>query len=228
MASPGPIPPQLQSETLTQFLDRRERELTARASALRGQLDPVEAELVQVRKMRELIGVSSTISASVGVAAGAAEASGEGVANRPWGGSGVAYPRQGLQGAFLTSATAEEMAFYLNKTIKELIVQALLDHFPDGGTATQIRDFIRDAYARAIAPSSLRPQMHRLRTDRVLTHDPSTDLWNLTPEKRKHYTLYNHPSSEKMRGELLADEPSEPQTFAGELKEWLGEADKTK
>jgi hypothetical protein len=34
---------------------------------------------------------------------------------------------------------------YADKTIKQLVVQALFDHFPNGGTAADIRDFIRDA-----------------------------------------------------------------------------------
>src|SRR5205807_5350620 len=84
---------------------------------------------------------------------------------------------------------------YQTMTQKELVVQAILDNFKNGGTAAEIRDFIRDAYGIVIAPSSLRPQMHRLKADGVLTHDPSTDTWNLVPDKRVGYALYDHPTS---------------------------------
>ena len=60
-------------------------------------------------------------------------------------------------------------------TIKKLVIQALLDHLKMGANAALMRDFIRDAYGRKIEPSSLRPQLHRLKADGVLTHDSSTD-----------------------------------------------------
>jgi hypothetical protein len=47
-------------------------------------------------------------------------------------------------------------------TIKEMVIQALLDRFPKGALLADIRDFIQDAYGRDLLPSSLRTQMHRL------------------------------------------------------------------
>jgi hypothetical protein len=35
-------------------------------------------------------------------------------------------------------------------TIKELVIQALIDHFPKGGTMMEIRDFIRLGYGKTI------------------------------------------------------------------------------
>jgi hypothetical protein len=97
------------------------------------------------------------------------------------------------------------MARFAAMTIKELVIQALLDHFPNGGTAAQIRDFMRDAYQRVIEPSSVRPQMHRLKADNVLMHDPATDIWNLYPKKRMAYTMFNHPTSRAAMEELQDD-----------------------
>jgi hypothetical protein len=92
-------------------------------------------------------------------------------------------------------------------TIKEMVVQALLDRFPKGATLLDIRDFIHVAYGRDITPSSLRTQMHRLKTDQVLGHDPSTDTWDFRDGKRRLYAMYNHPASRNAMRELK-DEPS--------------------
>jgi hypothetical protein len=98
---------------------------------------------------------------------------------------------------------------YATRTIKELVVQALLDHFTNGASAADIRDFIRSAYGKTIEPSSLRPQLHRLKADNVLTHDTSWDGWNLTPNKRRSFKLYDHPTSRRVMKELQDDPPEE-------------------
>jgi hypothetical protein len=95
---------------------------------------------------------------------------------------------------------------YQRMTHKELVVQALVDHFPDGGTMMQIRDFIRLGYGRTIEPSSMRPQMHRLKADGILGQDPSTDTWNFQDGKRRLYAMYDHPTSRAAMTELQ-DEP---------------------
>ena len=77
-------------------------------------------------------------------------------------------------------------ARYAHMTIKQMVVQALFDHFPVGATAAQIREYIKDGYGRAVEPASLRPQMHRLKADRVLIHNPEGDLWDLPPAVRKN------------------------------------------
>lgn len=69
-----------------------------------------------------------------------------------------------------------------------------------------IRNFIHDAYGVVIVPSSLRPQMHRLKADGILGQDPTTDTWNFRDGKRQIYKMYNHPTSRKAMKELH-DEP---------------------
>jgi len=112
--------------------------------------------------------------------------------------------------------TSGEMASgkYETMTIKQLVVQALLDHFPNGGTLAQIRDFMRDGYGRQIEPSSLRPQMHRLKADGVLGQDPSTDTWNFQDGKRPLYARYDHPTSRTAMKELQDDETSNQEAKA--------------
>jgi hypothetical protein len=198
-------------ETTQQFLARRERELIAQISALRGQLAPKEAELAQIQRMK----------ASLTLAGGNSAASAKALANVIGDSmdtnalnalAALGPPPSVLSPSVLSQChnpLLQVIAPYPDKTIKELVVQALLDHFPDGGTAADIRNFIRDAYGRTIEPSSLRPQMHRLKTDEILRHEPSTDTWNFRDGKRALYARYDHPTSRKAMRELQ-DEPVKP------------------
>jgi len=186
----------LREETTNQFLDRREKELVAQIAALRGQLSPKEAELSQIQRMR----------ASLTIAGGNVLTSHNALAAvvTPNSSANVAY-----NNALVSVIGGQSAPPYPTMTIKELTIQALLDHFPNGGTAAEIRDFIRDAYRRTVEPSSLRPQMHRLKAAGSLVHDASTDTWNLDPRKRQLYTMYDHPTSRRGMPELQ-DDPAFP------------------
>src|ERR1700692_2986697 len=127
---PQPMPEAPANETLEQFIERREKELLARVSALRGQLNPAEAELAQSQQMKAVIeqrasganlllpqrNYNSQLEPALGVVP-AAELGGLAALNQigppSW---GVANPR------------------FANATIKELVIQALLDGFPHGAT----------------------------------------------------------------------------------------------
>src|ERR1700722_7122850 len=145
---PGPFPWSSVNETLEQFLDRREKELLARVSVLRGQLYPAEAELAQIQQMKGVIatGVSgfpgvvgganlllpqrnhnSLMEPALGVVPPAADLSGLAALNSssPLSmGEGVAISP--LAAATLLSAANPRFA---TATIKELVIQALLDGF---------------------------------------------------------------------------------------------------
>jgi hypothetical protein len=185
-------------ENLFVFAIRRAQELTSQIAALRGQMALMsgqlaqrEYELVRVQEILRAHELQAEGVAVKGVAIGAAVVTGEGVANRPM------------------SEVAQLAQHFNAMTIKELVVRSLLDHFKQGAPAASIRDFIRDAYGRTIEPSSLRPQMHRLKSDSILTHDPATDTWDLTPQKRRHFTWYGFP---------------EQRNYAQELREFLDAA----
>jgi hypothetical protein len=134
----------------------------------------------------------------------------------------LATAKNGLGQAQVTREEKEIFNFAMapGTTIKELAIQALLDRFTKGGTLTEIRDFIRDAYGRTVAPSSLRTQMHRLKEAGVLGQEPSTDTWNFQDGKRSLYSMYNHPSSRRAMRELKDDpEPTPAQpTLMADLK----------
>jgi hypothetical protein len=191
-------------ETLFEFIDRRQRELESQLAALAGEANRVgrlieakKQELAKIQRIRE----STT------------ERPGE----RP-------HLPKNLRVSVLGPVTrlrtidalpADIANRFAEMTIKGCVVQAIVDKFPEGGTAAEIRDFIRDAYHRTIPPSSMRPQMKRLKADGVLTHEVKTDTWNLVPEKRAIYLRYDHPSSRRAMKELKDD----PEVRAAETDE---------
>jgi hypothetical protein len=166
----------LREETTNQFLDRRERELTAQISALNGQIAPKEAELLQVRRVKAALKLDADLSKSL-------SGETEPTANHPV----VSFD---YDAALTNVIGGRSMPPYHTMTIKELVIQALLDHFPLGAAAALIREFIRDAYSRGIEPSSLRAQMHRLKADKILQHDAAKDIWDFATGKRALYDTY--------------------------------------
>jgi hypothetical protein len=190
-------------ENLYSFLLRRERELTHRIAALQGQLLPLERELAEIKR------TSADVQAST---------HGQPVAGSLETVVGLPPLKNKNYAATLLAAASNVITDqqYAAMTIKELVIQALLDAFPDGGTPAQIREFISNAYAREIEPSSLRPQMHRLKADGVIGQDPTGDIWDFRDGRRNIYAMYNHPSSRKAMKELQDDEPSAAsKTIAG-------------
>ena len=197
-------------ENLYEFLIRRERELEHQISALRGQIELMRGNLAQ--RVLELEQIKNFRASKPSPVDGAF----------PWTNSNATFGNavdvpalaalaaQNATGSFetLLALKAAETAHYQKMTIKELVIQALIDHFPNGGTANNIRDFIHNGYGRTIEPASLRPQMHRLKADMILTLD-ANDVWNLDPRKRVLYGMYNHPTSRAAMKELQTDEPDE-------------------
>jgi len=117
-----------------------------------------------------------------------------------------------LRRALITSTrgdaqTAIETDFskYERMTIKELVIQALIDHFPNGGRISEIHKFMKDGYGRDVEPASLRPQMHRLKADEVLFQ--VGDVWNLNTTRRQLYMKYDHPTSRAHMRELQDETP---------------------
>lgn len=173
-------------ETVEQFLVRRERELTARASAIRGQLAPVEAELVKVQRMRAVLpDPNRSMNALSGII-------NQNDSNIPF---KIAPPSNAL-------VTPTVDATYANRTIKDLIIQTLIDAFPHGAKIGELRSFMRLGYSREVDQGSLRTQLHRLKAAGILGQDPSTDTWNFRDGKRGLYAMYDHPTSRRDMKEL--------------------------
>jgi hypothetical protein len=201
----------LREETTNEFLDRRERELTAQISALNGQLAPKAAELSQIRRVRAALKLDAHLSESL-------PSETEPATNHPP--AGFDY------GAALTNVIGgRSMPAYHTMTIKELVIQALLDHFPLGGPAAAIRLFIRDAYSRGVEPGSMRAQMHRLKTDKILQHDATKDIWDFATGKRALYDTYRQVPPANAMPELQDDSSEEdsPLLEAARKLAWDGD-----
>lgn len=161
------------------MLERRERELTHELAGLKGEIDVRENELAHVRSARRQIDMlGGNDAARFGKLSGVAatgnpiedSASGptlEGVVNVAIGvGSLIAKTSRII-------AEAQDRNPFLQfegLTIKQLIVKALGDHFLNGASASELRDFIENAYDRNIERSSLTPQLSRLRDEGVVEY----------------------------------------------------------
>jgi hypothetical protein len=198
----NPHPPDAREETTNQFLERREKELVAQIAAIRGQLAPKEAELLQIQRMKAALKLEADLNGAI---------------------TSPPYTEH-----LARVVGGQPIPPYGAMTIKELTVQALLDHFPKGGTAAQIRDFVRDAYNRTIEASSLRPQLHRLKSDGKLEHSASEDTWNLTKSARRAYTWYASPTAKRGTQELQ-DDPDYPDGLlkAADALAWREDDDKS-
>jgi hypothetical protein len=128
-------------ESLRFFVERRERELVNRLDFARAQVNQLTAELAEVRRAKEALEPIETLPGATGVLAAHEERDTPLVlANDP-------YPGMG---------------------IKRLILLAFSDK-PEfrahGAKASQIREFIRNAYRRDIDRATLSPQISRLQRD---------------------------------------------------------------
>ena len=72
---------------------------------------------------------------------------------------------------------------YENFTMKQLVVKALAEHFQNGATAKQLREFFRDAWGREIERANLSPQLSRLKWEKVIDLEEETGIWKLVPAK---------------------------------------------
>jgi hypothetical protein len=68
------------------------------------------------------------------------------------------------------------------RTIKQLIVDALRDHFRDGATGTELSQYFLTVHGREIERGSISPQLTRLREDGVVEQmsGPDEGKWALT------------------------------------------------
>jgi hypothetical protein len=186
--------PFMPGESTREFLDRRERELTNQLAAARADVSRIEMELVEVQRAKAAIQSAPLHEAFKAV---------------------TATESVGSALAVISKQRARDER-YAHMTIKELVVQALLDKFRDGASAVKIRDFIQDAYGRDIMPASLRPQMHRLKAAGQLLHYPDSDQWKLSLSARRGYSMYDHPSSRRAMPELQ-DDPDDNVTVVTEI-----------
>jgi len=175
-------------ETLFQFLNRREQELEHQNAALRGQIEANENELAYLKKAKAATAISIGVDRQ-NIPAFRQSAEMASIPSLPQRLSNADEMMMPPSGPLPLRSTQK----YEGMTIKQLAVQALLDHFHDGTTAPLLRDFIRNAYGRDVETGSLRPQLHRLKAEGILSQDSTNEKWCLSPE-RAHVLLPDSPA----------------------------------
>jgi hypothetical protein len=165
-------------ETLSAFLTRRERELRNQISGLNGQIEQMRGQLGQrEQELREIQRVRASLTLAGGNFSGSME-------------TVVGLPPLSGNANIAGEIPPEILQRFNGMTIKQLVIQALGDNFKSGGTAIAIRDFVQDAYGRDILPSSLRPQLARLKAQGIIEQDPKTDTWALSEMALRHNRWY--------------------------------------
>jgi hypothetical protein len=147
--------------TLREFLEERERQVKEALGIVERVRAPLELELAEIQKSKAALD-----------------------------GSGKPYPQK-----FYIRRTVPQARFYGGgiatdvdvlppvrsrfeaMTIKELIRMALTEHFPQGATARELINFIREVYGRTIERWNFSPQLSRLRQDGEVTLDEH--VWKL-------------------------------------------------
>jgi hypothetical protein len=188
------------NETVHEFLDRREAELSEEIASLHGQIAPKEAELAQVRRAKGALGipilrrVHVDWPVNIGTAnpAPSPPATPESVPDpASWDNNSeqvaaqVVFQRHASQSVAATTAAQgflDTICRYEHLTMKQLVLRALFQHFPEGATSRQLREFFRDGWGRDIERENLSPQMSRLKTDGSIEQDAATKKWKLTTQ----------------------------------------------
>jgi len=179
-------------ETLRDFLDRRERELSEGIAVIHGQLVFKEKELAEIRRAKGALGIPVVHHLSAeNLAAGSPQftAPTATLADAP----SLVFENNSLDVTAHRQA-AETIGTpipspYQDLTMKQLVKKALKEHFADGASTNQLREFFRDAWGRDIERTSLSPQLSRLYTDQII--DRRGGRWFLkpvTPIKRHKFT----------------------------------------
>jgi hypothetical protein len=165
---PAPMPTDRQypTETLPEFLDRRERELTEKVRKLRAELTPLETEIIQIRRAKTTLGGSNTQRFSL-LGPTPEEAEAERNLKRDDAYRALANTLRHTPPGVLK--------------IKDLIVLAFVSHFQNASAGPlAISHYIRGRYKRQIDSASIRPNLGRLREDGILMQDANSK-WVLDP-----------------------------------------------
>jgi hypothetical protein len=83
------------------------------------------------------------------------------------------------KGALGLSIERKSAAALPNMTMKQLIIKALVEHFPDGARARDLREFFCDAWGRDIPRTHLSPQLSRLKSVNIIDVCPESRRWKI-------------------------------------------------
>jgi hypothetical protein len=141
--------------TLREFLDNKARELKHQIAALRLEIGAKEAELQEVETAQQALGPPAVVLEARGIAVGRVT-------------------------VYATATVTPGEA-----SIRQLALKALEDHFYEGATQAQLREFIKDAYDRDIQPASLSPQLSKLKDDNLVILDEERGVWVATAVRKQ-------------------------------------------
>lgn len=152
--------------TVREMLDDHEKAIVAKLNSLRDQITPLEQELLDVRMAKQALERESQSGRQPQLA--------------------LARPNMlRVHDAISSSTTAPVVQTtdasrspYSRFTIKDLVLKALADHFPNGATANQMLDLFANVWGRGnIARTSLSPQLSRLKDEHRIRREGHT--WHL-------------------------------------------------
>lgn len=155
--------PYVIDETLHEFLERREHELTNKVRDLRAELDPLEKELIEIRRTRASLGIARPFDLLV-----------------PTPSEAAANSAMKRDDDYRSLANTIRHTPPQSLKIKELIVLAFVSHFHASAAPQEISHYIRKAYKRDIDSGSIRPNLGRLREDGILMQGANSK-WILDP-----------------------------------------------
>lgn len=166
-------------ENVRELLDRRERELKqqiellqSELAALRNDLTPREIELIEVRRAKAALGMTT-------------ETPRPETANFPWSDKQSNNYRRGRESVCRSLvATIRDTPRHSLK-IKELLVLAFIEHFQMiGATPSDLKAQIHISYGREIDSGSIRPNLGRLREDGIVMRS-TPPKWVIQPDAAK-------------------------------------------
>lgn len=171
------------TDDLRSFLEKREIELLDSMQRIRGEITrqqmllvPLEAELSEIRRCKASIGIAAQPAGGIGAVRFAYVGTG---------GIGGHILNVDTLPRFETTATvpASGVVAYDDLTLKQLILKALIQHFPqNGATRSDLVAFFRAAWGREVQPNSLSPQLSRLASEGMIMYRDEDHRWELTSD----------------------------------------------
>jgi hypothetical protein len=155
------------SESVREFLDRRERELLVELVPVEAHADAIRAELKEIRHARAglMDGRQQIISETQRIVS---ETTLEFTPAEPTSDVGNVLPPHSNSAVTVLEQVAALWGAEQHRTIKQLVMEALEQHVPFrryGATTGELRRYIHDQYDKVFEVTSLSPQLSRLKDE---------------------------------------------------------------
>jgi hypothetical protein len=161
--------------SVREMLDEHEKIIVAKLKALREQITPLEQELLDVRMAKGALQRDAAAAREPQLA--------------------LAKPGMLVVADAISKSTAAPVipttdatrSPYFRFTYKELVLKALMEHFPNGATANQMLDLFANVWGRGdIMRTSLSPQLSRLKDENRIFREGH--VWHLRRPRQTEKT----------------------------------------